>query len=78
MAKKSKAAERTGRAFLNLSAVSTDGRKLEVGAVLLKQEHLDNSKAMQNLYEALQSGKEINWSIRPVILSAEPEGTITF
>lgn len=78
MAKKSKAAERTGRAFLNLSAVSADGRKIEVGAILLKQEHLDKSKALQNLHAALAKGKEINWHVRPVLLSDEPEGDITF
>lgn len=75
---KAKKVERTGRAFLNLSAVTADGRKIEVGAVLLKQEHLDNSKALQSLHRALEQGKEINWHVRPVMLSDEPEGDITF
>jgi hypothetical protein len=78
MAKAKKAVERTGRVFLNLSAVAADGRKIEVGAVLVKQEHLDNSKALQSLYAALADGKDINWHVRPVMLSAEPEGDITF
>lgn len=77
MAKAKKQEARTGKVFLNLEAVASNGKKVQAGAILIKEEHLVESKALQALYEALVAGKAISWQVRPVLLE-ESDSEVSF
>ena len=81
MAKKSSTKsipERDGVMFINLAAISKSGSQVKAGAVLVRQTDVDANPALAALVAAIQSGKDIEWNIRPVLLNNSNSDSVEF